>query len=388
MLRVLGTVIYEPLILTPVQESPLKATITTLPPLSVSTTPSLRVAKLEKDVYELKKIDLFTEALAALMTQVGDVFQKELKKHTANLIQKYSLQQIHELSKKQTPTVNLEQESKKTPSEIIKIKKEQADKQKMPKFTIKSTDKATLKEYDQKSALYQTIHANKSFNINLANHRLYHALMEALIEDENAIDKGVVDTVQDHKRKHDDDEDDDEDPPVGPNQGKKIKRRRTKELESSKKPSTTKEIPRGKASSNGSKTSKLASAKEPFDKPIAKVVMDDAGDDVVHDDDQPQDASEPKTDKTLNPYWPDWNNPEEDRYPFALSKPFPLQGHLGHLTVVANYFINNDLEYLKSFDLKKTYIMSITKTKAAGYEIEGIEYMVLTLWSPTKEAYD
>ncbi|GJY91201.1 hypothetical protein Tco_0506397, partial [Tanacetum coccineum] len=33
------------------------------------------------------------------------------------------------------------------------------------------------------------------------------------------------------------------------------------------------------------------------------VVMDDAGDDVVHDDDQPQDASEPKTAKILNPEW-------------------------------------------------------------------------------------
>ncbi|GJW95801.1 hypothetical protein Tco_0175473 [Tanacetum coccineum] len=43
----------------------------------------------------------------------------------------------------------------------------------------------------------------------------------ALIEDENVMDKGVADTVKDHKRKHDndndDDDDDDEDPPAGPN---------------------------------------------------------------------------------------------------------------------------------------------------------------------------
>ncbi|GJR76043.1 hypothetical protein Tco_0088408 [Tanacetum coccineum] len=180
--------------------------------------------------------------------------------------------------------------------------------------------------------------------------------------------------------------------------------------------------------------------------------MDDAGEYVVHDDDQPQDTSEPKTAKTLNPEWLtqplrpptpdpewnkrqvvldqpeqpwfnqmvsstkvpitfndlmattivfskyvlnrleidnltqdillgpaynllkgtcsssvkleyhfqdcfkaltdmlDWNNPEGDRYPFDLSKPFPLQGHPGHLTVVADYFFNNDLEYLKSSD--------------------------------------
>ncbi|GKC36516.1 hypothetical protein Tco_1048900 [Tanacetum coccineum] len=187
----------------------------------------LKVAKLEKDMSELKKIDLSAEALAALKTQVPsvvdnylrskvrDVFQKELKKHTTYLIHKYSMQQILKFPKKQTPTVDLEQESEKTPSGILKIKREQAEKLKMPKFTIKSTNKAALHEYDLK----------------------------------------IANIVQDHKRKHDDNEDDDdEDPPAGPNQGK--------------------------APSKGFKTGKSASANEPVKEPIAEVVMDDAGDDV------------------------------------------------------------------------------------------------------------
>ncbi|GKF47169.1 hypothetical protein Tco_0136971, partial [Tanacetum coccineum] len=74
-----------------------------------------------------------------------------------------------------------------------------------------------------------------------------------------------------------------------------------------------------------------------------------------------------------------WNNPEGDHYPFDLSKPLPLQGHPGHLTIAADYFFNNDLEYLKSFDPERTYTTLITKTKAARYEIEGIEDMVHTL---------
>nr|GEW80627.1 hypothetical protein [Tanacetum cinerariifolium] len=45
----------------------------------------------------------------------------------------------------------------------------------------------------------------------LATLKLYHALMEALIEDENAMDKGVADTVKDDKRKHHDDDDDNDD---------------------------------------------------------------------------------------------------------------------------------------------------------------------------------
>ncbi|GJT32038.1 hypothetical protein Tco_0922457 [Tanacetum coccineum] len=79
--------------------------------LKDTTEADLRVAKLEKDVSKLKKIDLSAKALAALKIQVpsvvdnylgskvGDVFQKELKKHTADLIQKYSRQQIPELPK-------------------------------------------------------------------------------------------------------------------------------------------------------------------------------------------------------------------------------------------------------------------------------------------------
>ncbi|GKB89292.1 hypothetical protein Tco_0961564 [Tanacetum coccineum] len=277
---------------------------TTLPPPSVSTTPSvpqqtttpiptlptttnaqiitivvsesnalsvveLRVANLEKDLSELKTIDHSTEALAILMSQV--------------------------------------------PSE----------KQKTPKFTIKSTDKEALEEYDLKSAFYQSIHANKSFNRNPANHRLYHALMEALIEDENAMDKGVSNIVKDHKRKHDDDKD----PPAGPNQGKKTKRRRTKESESSKKPSSTKETSKGKAPSKGSKTGKSALAKEPVEEPIAEVVMDYAGDDVARDDNQPQDSSKPNTTKTPNPGWfkqpprPPTPDPEWNKRQVVLDQP-------------------------------------------------------------------
>ncbi|GKB27975.1 hypothetical protein Tco_0867376, partial [Tanacetum coccineum] len=88
---------------------------------------------------------------------------------------------------------------------------------------------------------------------------------------------------------------------------KKIKRLITKESESSKKPSTTKETPKGKGPSKGSKTGKSTSTKEPVEEPIDEVVTDGAfntaDEDVVHDDDQPQDTLEPKTNKTLNQDW-------------------------------------------------------------------------------------
>ncbi|GJU78776.1 hypothetical protein Tco_1275846 [Tanacetum coccineum] len=119
---------YEPSVLTQVQETPLVSPIITLPPPSVSTIPSgpyqttapiptppittdaptiaivvlesdalsavqLRVAKLEKDVFELKKIDYSAKGLVALKSQVpmvveqylgskiGDDLQTVLQKH-------------------------------------------------------------------------------------------------------------------------------------------------------------------------------------------------------------------------------------------------------------------------------------------------------------------
>ncbi|GJS63609.1 hypothetical protein Tco_0678173 [Tanacetum coccineum] len=171
VLTVHVSVIFEPSVLTPIPKTPLVAPATTLltpssastisPVLLQTTTPipsppiiteaptittaipesnaltavQLRVVELEKDVYELKKIDHSAEALATL-------------KHSADLIQKYSMKPALESSKIQKPTIDLEQEYEKSASEIRKIKREQAEKQKMPKYTIKSTDKATLKEYD------------------------------------------------------------------------------------------------------------------------------------------------------------------------------------------------------------------------------------------------
>ncbi|GKD70598.1 hypothetical protein Tco_1324688, partial [Tanacetum coccineum] len=257
------------LVLTPVQEASSAPPVITLPPPSISTIPpaplqqttapihsppittdaptittaihesdelsaiQLRVAKLEKDVSELKKIDHSAKALATLKLQVPTVVEQYLGSKIGDDLQK----------------------------------------------------------------------------------------------DENAMDEGVANTVKDQKRKHDDDDDDDdEDPLAGPKQG--------------------------------SKTSKSASAKEPVEEQIAEVVMDDADEDTVHDDNQPQDTYEPKTAKTPNPEW----------FKQPLRPPTP------------------DPKWNKR--QVRTYITSITKTKEGRYEIVGIEDMVLTLWITIKHEYD
>ncbi|GJT58076.1 hypothetical protein Tco_0993130 [Tanacetum coccineum] len=76
----------------------------------------------------------------------------------------------------------------------------------------------------------------------------------------------------------------------------------------------------------------------------------------------------------------DWTNPGGHEYPFDLSKPLPLNDDQGRQVVLANYFINNDLEYLKGGSLSRKYMTSTTKTRAAKYDtIEGIEDMVPSL---------
>nr|GEU95222.1 hypothetical protein [Tanacetum cinerariifolium] len=113
-------------------------------------------------------------------TEAPSILKSLGSSHTADLIEKYSRLPALESSKKQ--------ESKKSAEEIIRIKREQDEKNQMATYTIKSTDKAALKEFDLKSALFKAMHENESANRNPSNYRFYHALMKTLIEDENSMD--------------------------------------------------------------------------------------------------------------------------------------------------------------------------------------------------------
>ncbi|GJZ69245.1 hypothetical protein Tco_0632795 [Tanacetum coccineum] len=177
-------------------------TITTsLPEITPFIALQLRVARLEQEMSEVKKTDHSADVLASIKSQVptvvdeylgtklDDALLKILERHTADLIEKYSVLPGPE-----------------------------------------STDKVDLEEFNLKSALFKHMNKIKSANRNTANYHLYHVLMESLIADEDAMDKEVANKVKDHKRKHDsdDDEDDDDDegPSAGSNQGKSAKKRR------------------------------------------------------------------------------------------------------------------------------------------------------------------
>ncbi|GJV17862.1 hypothetical protein Tco_1363185 [Tanacetum coccineum] len=63
----------------------------------------------------------------------------------------------------------------------------------------------------------------------------------------------------------------------------------------------------------------------------------------------------------------DWNNPEVHEYPFELSKPLSLIEAQGRQVVHANYFFNNDLEYLKGGSSSRNYGVPV---KVDPYEFE------------------
>nr|GEW59679.1 hypothetical protein [Tanacetum cinerariifolium] len=92
-----------------------------------------------------------------------------------------------------------------------------------------------VKDDAQKRTLFKMMTKTKSFNENTKNKDLYHALMEFILKDEDAMDKGVTDKT---KKRKPDDADRDEGPPAGSNQGLKRKKI-SKDVEPSKKAKST-----------------------------------------------------------------------------------------------------------------------------------------------------
>nr|GEV12084.1 hypothetical protein [Tanacetum cinerariifolium] len=109
----------------------------------------------------------------------------------------------------------------KSAEDICKVKMEQTRKQQETIYTITSSESAKLQEFDQKRTLFETMTKTKSFNKNTKNKTLYRAIIEFILEDENAINKGVADKS---KKRKPDYVDRDEGPPAGPDQGMKRKK--------------------------------------------------------------------------------------------------------------------------------------------------------------------
>nr|GFA11616.1 hypothetical protein [Tanacetum cinerariifolium] len=148
------------------------------------------------------KFEVPTIVKEHLGTSLDDSIHKVIQRHTVERIKEHSIlaDAVNALKQQQ----NLQ----KSAEEIQKIKMEQVEKLPESKYTIRSSDKTALIEFDMKKALFDSMHASKSFNKYPTNKTLYHALIESLIKDENDMDQGetmfeVGDTQRPHNQEQD-----------------------------------------------------------------------------------------------------------------------------------------------------------------------------------------
>ncbi|GJU97175.1 hypothetical protein Tco_1326446 [Tanacetum coccineum] len=336
---------------TPIPTPPIISTTTT----TIPTVPDLlpadvqRVFALEKEVKELKQVDHSTIVLASVRSHVPLVVNEYLGVNLGDTLQN-----------------------------------EQAAKEKVPKFSSTLYDQQVNEEHKQKDILFKIMMSSTSYERHLTYKALYDTLLESIFLDENDIDRLVVDPASHRKRRH---EDKYEDPSAGSDQGKK-KRKQGNKSDSSKKSSTSKESLKGKTPPKSSKTGKSVRAEETVKEATHKLAMDveePTQENAENHDDQLQSKDALKLQRfqtriekpplTFNELMAtpiDFSNSAMNRLKIdnltqevLLGLVYNLlKGRPGQLTVAAEYFFNNDLEYLKSGSEERKYTTSITKTKS------------------------
>ncbi|GJU46399.1 hypothetical protein Tco_1203665, partial [Tanacetum coccineum] len=83
--------------------------------------------------------------------------------------------------------------------------------------------------------------------------------------------------------------------------------------------------------------------------------------DVVHLQFQMEECHKMLTDQI------DWANPEGDQVRIDISKPLPLSGPPGHVTIQTQFFFNHELDYLRYGNKGSGHALSISKMKATRY---------------------
>ncbi|GKE78548.1 hypothetical protein Tco_1544668 [Tanacetum coccineum] len=72
----------------------------------------------------------------------------------------------------------------------------------------------------------------------------------------------------------------------------------------------------------------------------------------------------------------DWDNPEGDQVRIDISKPLPLSGLPGHVTIQTQFFFNKNLDYLRYGSKGSGQALLISKMKATRYHDFGLDQLV------------
>ncbi|GJT68263.1 hypothetical protein Tco_1019743 [Tanacetum coccineum] len=294
--------------------------------IPVTATPEFidKVSNLEKGLSEIKQVDQYAQPLSSIPTIVDHYIDNKLREAIQKAIVAHNLDCREEAKAEKSDYIELKNVTESLEAAGL------ARSSSQPKSTYQAA--ALLSEFELTKILIDKMEKNKSYDKADYKRELYVALVKSYQTDKDLFDTyGEVFTL----KRSQDDKDKDQDPSVGSDRGSK-RRKSRKEAESS-----TDSRSKEKKSSSTSK-------------------------DASHS----QHKSSGKSTHTEEPSKP---------YLFDLSKPLPLiPDHQGRQVIPRDFFINNDLKYLKGGDLSRGYSTSVTKTKAATYEIKWIEDLKLT----------
>nr|GEV76236.1 hypothetical protein [Tanacetum cinerariifolium] len=278
-----------------------------------------RVFTLETKVSEFNQTSQFTESISSISGIVDNYLASKLKEEVNVVVRLQSNKLIEEAEAENQEFIN------QVDSTIKKIIKEQVKAQ-VSKIMPQIENYVTESLGAEVLILIDKMETNESINRSDIQRNLYNALVEAY-----NIDKDILssyDEVVTLKRGRDD-QDKDEDPSAGSDRGMK----------------------RRKSSTDNKSSGKSTQVEEPEFEATDTEMHQDQGNDSGHIDDQPNNKAAPMHDWFQKP-----------------DKP-PTPDHQGRQVVPANYFINNDLEYLKGGNLSNKYATSTTRTKAANLKV-------------------
>nr|GEW96849.1 hypothetical protein [Tanacetum cinerariifolium] len=250
---------------------------------------------------------------------------------------------------------------------------------------LKSVDNSTIVISEIK---YEVPNAIKEY----LESSLDDALYKSILADEDAMDKGVDDEL---KKRKPNDVDKDEGPTAGSDRGLK-RQRKSKVTKTGEDLGKIDKQPKDEAVLNNDWYKKSRSDTSPDPKWNEGKLVDD-GPEQSWLNDLEKATKPPLTFDKLMHTLVDFsafamnrlkidNLTKEHlghRFPYDLIKPLPVQmSSQGRQIVPVDFFFNNDLEYLRGGRNDKEYTASMTKSKAARYDLKGVKEMVPNIWSP------
>ncbi|GJU93392.1 hypothetical protein Tco_1318148 [Tanacetum coccineum] len=220
-------------------------------------------------------------------------------------------------------------------------------------FQPSSTPAVSFTKYELKNMLFDMIQKSRSFQEHKKHLDLYIALIGSIGLDD-VIAKGDIDPTKVLKKRHHDDKN--KDPSTNSEKGKKKRRRKDLRHE------TIQEA--------------------------AMETIEPVEDNVVNVKEQPQNAAAPKQDNSI------WFKQDTVVRPKTLDLDWHKESNAGDAPEqnCFNELVNDKKDIVTFDDLignkERKYVVSLTNTKDARYDLEGIEEMIPRLWSSIKEAYD